>query len=79
MYTRIFHEMVLEMPYEANIQYFPSGGEQGAIYLTDVPNIEKKLDKMKQLLANIEKENDVNSVNSFLPFFEAFARIVIFH
>lgn len=63
--------------YSANHKYFPSsGGSRGNIFVADVPNIETKLDKINQILSNVEKEEDVETVASFLPPFAAFVKMV---
>ena len=62
--------------HEADQYYFPKTGSKGIVYLIDVPNIGMKLDKMKQLISNVENLNEVDSVNAFLPYFEAYVKIV---
>mgnify|MGYP003310652706 CR=1 FL=1 len=70
----------LRQYFEATSKYFPESGDRGLVYITDVPNLGMKLDKVKLLLSRVENLKDVNSVNSFLPYFEAFVKIVIlFH
>lgn len=65
---------------DASSQYFPTNGDTGFVYLTDVPNLGMKLDKVKLMLSRVENLKGVSSVNSFLPYFEAFVKIVIlFH
>ena len=74
------NDSYLKKYYDASSQYFPTNGNTGFVYLTDIPNLGMKFDKVKLLLSRVENLKGVSSVNSFLPYFEAFVKIVIwFH
>ena len=53
----------------AKKEHFPSGGISGKIYIAEVPEIEKKLEKIETLLTNVNNVQDLkhNKIHSVLP------------
>ena len=60
--------------FQEKTRHFPSGGISGKVYISDIPQVEEKLEKIQELLTTVGNIPDLkeNQMTSFMPHFLGF-------